>query len=1076
MSTNLPSIGRKAARVVSESVIKKSKSDLKDYRLITLDNGLRALLISALKGPSNARDESKTEAMDASDEPMEESDGSSVEHESDTDSMTNEEVAGEREDEETVMKTLKPEQKKQAAAALCIKVGSFLDPQNIPGLAHFLEHMVFMGSEKYPDENKFDAFVSRHGGYDNAFTDSEKTVFQFEVQPKYFHDSLDIWAQFFISPLLKKDSVDREVQAVDSEFEMALNSDECRKEQLLGSLFPDLHPMGKFMWGNKISLQTNPEKAGIDVYKALKELHQRYYSSHFMTLAVQSPEELDTLEEWTREIFQGIPNNGKPPYDISLDPVRDVNPYHLIKIVPVRNIQELHLTWILSPQQDNYRTKPLHYISWLMGHEGKGSILSHLKKKSLGLALCSGNDGSGFDHNKTCSLLTVAVTLTENGFANYCEVMDIIFQYIEMMKNQGICERIYREIQKIEDIDFQFKEEQSPISNAVTQCSNVMLYPKEDILTGDELLFEYDPDCISNALNQLTRTNCLAFLSSPNHKSIETLHSAKKETWFGTTYCIESLPSQWRERWEKASLPVDPDLHLPTPNNFIAEDFQLKSNPKDRDQQESAEEKKYPVLISDSGKPYKLWFKQDDHFLLPKAFVRLHLLNPMSSESPENVIYSELLVQLLVYNLAEISYDADAASLTYGVMIGDAGGLIIKFSGYNDKLPVLLDTVSSHLFDFTTTEENFKHKKLQLKRTYYNILIAPKKFANNLRLKILDKKKWSLADKYCAIDGIHLRGFLAFVKSFLSSLYIESLVQGNFTQDEAKVMIDQFVVKSRRAMLREDQLPPLNIMKLPESTNICKVQALNKTNDNSIITVYFQVGEGDTDKAALVSLLQTIMNEPCFNILRTQKQLGYSVHVQVHNSSGILGLTVNVQTQNSKFSVEKTTNEIMSFILEDMVKILNTMKKEEFEDHVRSMIAVLKNEDSHLGEEVARNWHEIVLRDYNFDRIEREIRYLESCSLQDLTDFFLATCVSNPRMLMIQVKGNSVATNENTEGSDTTVSSDVDETGLDNLPAVDLCFLKQEEDINVKEPAYIMEIEKFKEISAFYPATHTIAK
>lgn len=47
----------------------------------------------------------------------------------------------------------------QAAAGLCVGVGSFSDPKHIPGMAHFLEHMVFMGSEKFPEENDFDSFI-----------------------------------------------------------------------------------------------------------------------------------------------------------------------------------------------------------------------------------------------------------------------------------------------------------------------------------------------------------------------------------------------------------------------------------------------------------------------------------------------------------------------------------------------------------------------------------------------------------------------------------------------------------------------------------------------------------------------------------------------------------------------------------------------------------------------------------------------------------------------------------------------------------------------------------------------------
>lgn len=50
----------------------------------------------------------------------------------------------------------------------------------LSGLAHFLEHMVFMGSDKFPGENEFESFIAKNGGYDNAHTDCETTVFWFE--------------------------------------------------------------------------------------------------------------------------------------------------------------------------------------------------------------------------------------------------------------------------------------------------------------------------------------------------------------------------------------------------------------------------------------------------------------------------------------------------------------------------------------------------------------------------------------------------------------------------------------------------------------------------------------------------------------------------------------------------------------------------------------------------------------------------------------------------------------------------------------------------------------------------------
>lgn len=43
----------------------------------------------------------------------------------------------------------------KSAAALSVGVGSFLDPHEAQGLAHYLEHMLFMGTEKYPEENEY---------------------------------------------------------------------------------------------------------------------------------------------------------------------------------------------------------------------------------------------------------------------------------------------------------------------------------------------------------------------------------------------------------------------------------------------------------------------------------------------------------------------------------------------------------------------------------------------------------------------------------------------------------------------------------------------------------------------------------------------------------------------------------------------------------------------------------------------------------------------------------------------------------------------------------------------------------
>ena len=101
---------------------------------------------------------------------------------------------------------------------LDVNVGSFTDKEyNISGLAHFCEHLLFMGTEKYPKENEYSNYLSKHSGSSNAYTAAEHTNYYFQVGADYLEGALDRFSQFFIAPLFSKSCQDREINAVDSE-------------------------------------------------------------------------------------------------------------------------------------------------------------------------------------------------------------------------------------------------------------------------------------------------------------------------------------------------------------------------------------------------------------------------------------------------------------------------------------------------------------------------------------------------------------------------------------------------------------------------------------------------------------------------------------------------------------------------------------------------------------------------------------------------------------------------------------------------------------------------------------------
>ncbi|RHZ30058.1 hypothetical protein DYB37_008737 [Aphanomyces astaci] len=146
----------------------------------------------------------------------------------------------------------------KSAAAMDVRVGHQSDPDHLLGLAHFLEHMLFMGTKKYPDENSYSQYLSAHGGSSNAYTSGTDTNYYFDVRPPYFEEALDRFAQFFIAPLFTPGATEREMNAVNSENNKNLQSDPWRLDQVVKHTSSRRHPFHKFGTGNLVTLGTAP--------------------------------------------------------------------------------------------------------------------------------------------------------------------------------------------------------------------------------------------------------------------------------------------------------------------------------------------------------------------------------------------------------------------------------------------------------------------------------------------------------------------------------------------------------------------------------------------------------------------------------------------------------------------------------------------------------------------------------------------------------------------------------------------------------------------------------------------------
>ena len=168
----------------------------------------------------------------------------------------------------------------KAAASLAVNVGSGNDPVGRQGLAHFLEHMLFLGTEPYPDPGEYQDFISKHGGNHNAFTAHDVTNYFFEIENDALADALDRFAPFFISPTFDSEYIEREKNAVNAEYTSKSKDDGRRIYSAEKQAMNPVHPYAKFATGSLKTLEDRPDSLIRDELLAFYQQHYLHQEQH----------------------------------------------------------------------------------------------------------------------------------------------------------------------------------------------------------------------------------------------------------------------------------------------------------------------------------------------------------------------------------------------------------------------------------------------------------------------------------------------------------------------------------------------------------------------------------------------------------------------------------------------------------------------------------------------------------------------------------------------------------------------------------------------------------------------------
>ncbi|XP_049291275.1 nardilysin-like isoform X2 [Anopheles funestus] len=1004
-----------------------SFSDRKQYRSILLANGLHALLIADPTDQSVAQPEQEQYEIDgnrlrtaSSSASSDVEESNEADHDEQPKSETSFRTESDDESSNSANESIiidEVEGEKLAAAALCVGVGSFNDPRHVQGLAHFLEHMIFMGSKKYPRENEYDSYISKCGGFDNAVTDLEETTFYFEIDEAHLDGALDRFASLFTEPLMLRDSVCRERDAVESEFQTNKNRFSSAREQLVASLGRDDHPISLFSWGNLETLKKNITDD--ELYTELHNFQRRHYSAHRMHFAVQARMSLDELEALTVKYFSAIPSNWLPADNLS-SMFNETNAFRmeyynkLYVVKPISDVCQLDITWCLPPCVKDYHVKAIDYISYVMGFEGKHSLTSYLRKNSLALDVHTGAS-SGFEKNSLYTLFTTSITMTDHGLQNVEQILKAVYSFIRLLKFQGPVEWIFKELQELEATSFRYRKEKEASDNVEELVVNMRYYPPEHIITGSELYFKYDPSEIWTIINNLNEPKFNLMISST--KPFRNVTYNRTETWFGTEYVELDVPEEWQQLWETAE-PM-PEIQLQEKNQYISTNFSILA-----DEDDSIQVPLYPEKIVENDM-CELWFRQDTKFRLPLALMYFYIISPLPFNNPRSSALAGFFISMVKFQIAEELYPAEVAGLNYELYPAEKG-LVLKIDGYNEKLPIIVDEISATMGRFAEIfrESVFDVIKVKLEKAYYNELMKPNKLNRDVRLKLVQLNHWTTWEKFEHMKNFTASDVRQFAKDFFKGLRIQALVQGNMHKEGAQQVMYKVLNNFNGSPIQDLKTIESKAREIPVGDNYLRVSNFRERDVNTVTTTFYQAGPVTPFLHACLELLVSLLEEPLFDVLRTKEQLGYDVSTTLRDNAGILGFSITVHSQENKFSY-RYIDERIELFNNHFVQVLNEMTEKDFELVKTSLKHRKQVVDTELKNEASRHWGEITTEEYIFNRNKLEVEQIEKLSKVDVSQLFhrLVVDSGSRRKLCVQVVGK----NENpTEDNVTLPTSKMD--------------------------------------------------
>uniref|UniRef100_A0A6C0J3N9 Peptidase M16 N-terminal domain-containing protein n=1 Tax=viral metagenome TaxID=1070528 RepID=A0A6C0J3N9_9ZZZZ len=832
-----------------------------------------------------------------------------------------------------------------AVVCVCIKAGSIDNPNNYQGLAHFLEHMLFLGSKKYPKENYFDETLRCHGGSSNAYTALYETVYYFSVNNNYFEKILEIFSRFFIDPLFNSSSVSREINAINSEHMKNINNDMWRLNHFIKTLAKKNTIINKFSTG---SLETLNKK---NIRNEMINFYNNYYCSNNMTVAIISPNSINKTNKIFTNIFNNIPNKIIKKNNIIKQDDFYNNQNMEYQIIPMFDTTEINYIWEIDLPFKYLKNSIFDIIAYTIIGDEEENLERFLFKKGLIKSLSA----TTLEEGLFLLMINVNKSYNTDIKITFNEINSYVKYYFDNLDKLN-WKKLYDYYDKKSKLLFNYTKISDENDLVDVICNNMQYYDKNHYYCGASLIIDKNYSFLEKNLKLLKFDKCFKIYSCSDNLSN---HKFKIENYYKFKYKNLKSSQQLSSSFK---------FNIPTKNDFI----NIKpKNIKDLDKFEK------PKNISTN-----IYYGGSSKFNTPSVISTIVLRNKTFFDTIENYFSTTIGVRFINYKLSkqffkefELGYNIN---LITNILYTDIN---INITGFNDKYVLFFNNIlkyfkelskqlqsnndNDYILDLEINNiiENFKNVSKLSPWDYSDILVNQKIIPNDYDYE----KKLVFLTKF---DKIKL---LKLIKQRVIDIF-------NF-ENIPKIVLFYGNIK-------KDTLPKIvnKNIKLPKLNNSKKIQNIsvkhpNKNENNNLLMVTFYSGKYNIRNNTLLLIITILMDQPCYDYLRTKQQLGYLVKSGIKLSYPNYYLYIKLQSIKDINILEKNVNVFLNTFKNTILKDLSN----NFKTTVKELLEI---EETKISELHSLYLNKIKLNTMNIDRKKLMIKELKLITTNDVIKYF----------------------------------------------------------------------------------------